>query len=51
MKYEILSKVHNHVAGAHFRVHKTFQEVKQRYWWPGTFKDVQHWLIRVLIVQ
>ena len=25
MKYEILSNVHNHVAGAHFGVHKTFQ--------------------------
>ena len=25
MKYEILSNVHNPVAGAHFGVHKTFQ--------------------------
>ena len=32
MKYEILSNVHNHVAGAHFGVHKTFQKLKQRYW-------------------
>ena len=24
MKCEILAKVHNYVAGAHFRVHKTF---------------------------
>ena len=32
MKYEILSNVHNHVAGAHFGVHKTFQQLKQRYW-------------------
>ena len=31
MKYEILSNVHNHVAGAHFGVHKTFQKLKQRY--------------------
>ena len=43
LKYEILSNVHNHVAGAHFGVHKTFQKLKQRYWWPGMFKDVQHW--------
>ena len=32
MKYEILSNVHNHVAGVHFGVHKTFQKLKQRYW-------------------
>lgn len=43
MKYEILSSVHNHVAGAHFGAHKTFQKLKQRYWWPGMFKDVEHW--------
>ena len=43
MKYEILSNVHNHVAGAHFGVHKTFQKLKQRYWWSGMFKDVEHW--------
>ena len=43
MKYEILSNVHNHVAGAHFGVHKPFQKLKQRYWWSGMFKDVEHW--------
>ena len=43
MKYEVLSNVHNHVAGAHFGVHKTFQKLKQRYWWSGMFKDVEHW--------
>ena len=42
-KYEILSSIHNHVAGAHFGVHKTFQKLKQRYWWPSMFKDVEHW--------
>ena len=29
MNYKILSNVHNHVAGAHFGVHKTFQKLKQ----------------------
>ena len=43
MKYKILSSVHNHVAGAHFGVHKTFQKLKQQYWWPNMFKDVEHW--------
>ena len=31
MEYEILSNVHNHVAAAHFGVHKTFQKSKQRF--------------------
>ena len=41
MKYEMLSNVQNHVAGARFGVHKTFQKLKQRYWWSGMFKDVE----------
>ena len=43
MKYKILSNLHNHVAGAHFGVHKTLQKLKQRYWWSGMFKDVEQW--------
>ena len=43
LKFEILSNVHDHVSGAHFGIHKTFQKVKQRYWWKGMFKDVEHW--------
>ena len=43
LKFEILSNVHNHISGAHFGVHKTFQKVKQRYWWKCTFKDIEHW--------
>ena len=42
MKYEILSNVHDHVAGAHFGIHKTFHKLKQRYWWQGMFKDVEY---------
>ena len=43
MRYEILSNVHDHVSGGHFGVHKTFSKVKERYWWKGMFKDVEHW--------
>ena len=43
LKFEILSNVHDHISGAHFGVHKTFQKVKQRYWWKGMFKDIEHW--------
>ena len=43
LKFEVLSNVRDHVSGAYFGVHKTFQKVKQRYWWKGMFKDVEHW--------
>ena len=43
MKYEVLSNLHDHVAGGHFGVHKTFSKVSERYWWDGMFKDVEHW--------
>lgn len=43
LRFEILSNMHDHVSGAHFGVHKTFNKVKQRYWWKGMYKDVEHW--------
>ncbi|PFX13456.1 Retrovirus-related Pol polyprotein from transposon 17.6 [Stylophora pistillata] len=43
LRFEILSIMHDHISGAHFGVHKTFNKVKQRYWWKGMYKDVEHW--------
>ena len=42
LRFEILSNVHDHFAGANFGLNKTFS--KQRYWWKGMFKDVEHWV-------
>ena len=42
LRFEILSNVHDHVSGAHFGVHKTFDKIKQRYWSKGMHKDVEH---------
>ena len=44
LRFEILSNVHDHIAGAHFGLNKTFSKLKQRYWWIGMFKDVEHWV-------
>ena len=33
LKFEVLSNVLDHVSGAHFGIRKTFQKVRQRYWW------------------
>ena len=41
LRFEILSNMHDHVSGAHFGVHKTFNKVKQRYWWKGMYKDIE----------
>ena len=38
MKYEILSNVHNQVAGAHFGVHKTFQKLNNGIGGPACLK-------------
>ena len=44
LRFEILSNVHDHIAGVHFGLNKTFSKLKQRYWWKGMFKDVEHWV-------
>ena len=44
LRFEILPNVHDHVAGSHFGFNKTFSKLKQRYWWKGMFKDVEHWV-------
>ena len=44
LRSEILSNVHDHIARAHFGLNKTFSKLKQRYWWKGMFKDVEHWV-------
>ncbi|PFX12172.1 Retrovirus-related Pol polyprotein from transposon 17.6, partial [Stylophora pistillata] len=43
LRFEILTSMHDHVSGDHFGVHKTFNKVKQRCWWKGMYKDVEHW--------
>ena len=44
LRFEVLSNVHDHIAGAHFGFNKTFRKLKQRCWWKGMFKDVERWV-------
>ena len=44
LRFEILSNVHDHIAGVHFGLNKTFSKLKQGYWWKRMFKDVEHWI-------
>ena len=37
LRFEILSNVHDHIAGANFGLNQTFSKLRQRYWWKGMF--------------
>ena len=43
LKYEILMRCHDDVTAGHFGVHKTYEKIRERYWWKGMFKDCEHW--------
>ena len=43
LRFEILSNAHDHITGGHLGTHKTYQKIRQRYWWRGMFKDTEHW--------
>ena len=44
LRHEILLSVHDRpLGGGHLGVHKTYEKVRERYYWRGLFADVQHW--------
>ena len=46
LRHEILLSVHDSPLGrGHLGVHKTYEKVRERYYWRGLFADVQHWCI------
>ena len=38
LRFEILSNVHDHIAGAHFGLNKTFSKLNQVCWWKNDLK-------------
>ena len=36
-------RCHDDVTAGHFGVHKTYEKIRERYWWKGMFKDCEHW--------
>ena len=40
---EVLASLHEGVAGGHLGQEKTFNRVKERFYWPGYYKDVCSW--------
>ena len=43
LKEEILYGVHEGIGGGHFGVEKSVAKLKERYYWPGHYNDVQNW--------
>ena len=40
---EVISALHNQPGGGHLGMHKTLAKVRDRFYWPGLQKDVEHW--------
>ena len=43
---EVLQNLHDHACGGHLGVAKTYAKLRQRFYWPGSRKDVELWCIR-----
>ena len=43
LRFEVLKSMHDDHLGGHLGIEKTYTKIHTRYFWPGLFKDVQHW--------
>lgn len=44
LRYEIWVNAHHDLAGGHLGVYKTYEKLRDRYYWRGMYKDVEHWI-------
>ena len=44
LRYEVLVNAHDDLAGGHLGVYKTYEKLRDRYYWCGMYKDVEHWV-------
>ena len=45
LRHEILVNVHDLPTGGHLGVNKTYAKLRERYFWPKIYMDVQHWCL------
>ena len=45
LRQEILIGGHDHPTAGHLGVNKTYDKLRDRYFWPKMFADVQHWVL------
>ena len=44
LRYEVLVNAHDDLSGGHLGVFKTYEKLRDRYYWKGMYKDVEHWV-------
>ena len=44
LRYEVLVNAHDDLTGGHLGVFKTYEKLRDRYYWKGMYKDVEHWV-------
>ncbi|MHB1799638.1 MAG: reverse transcriptase family protein [Vulcanimicrobiaceae bacterium] len=42
--YEVIRAFHDEPLGGHLGFKKTYNKIKERFWWKGMKKDIQHWV-------
>lgn len=44
LKHQMLTSAHDDLTGGHLGIFKTYQKLKERYFWDRMYKDVEHWV-------
>lgn len=44
LRFEVLVNAHDDLTGGHLGVFKTYEKLRDRYYWKGMYKDVEHWV-------
>lgn len=44
LRYEVLVHAHDDLTGGHLGTFKTYEKLRDRFYWRGMYKDVEHWV-------
>ena len=44
LRFEVLVNAHDDLARGHFGVYKTYAKLRDRFYWKGMYRDVEHWV-------
>ena len=44
LRFDILKAFHDNPMGGHLGHEKTYDKIRVHYYWPGMYKDIQHWV-------
>lgn len=45
LRYDVLVHAHDDLTGGHLGTSKTYEKLKDRFYWPGMYKDIEHWVL------